>query len=54
MLDKIVSYFNITLDELVYMGEDLPKEVSIQDKIAVEHIKLIQESDQEEKTGFIK
>ncbi len=30
--DKIAAYFNITLDELVHLGEDLPKVVSIEDK----------------------
>ena len=53
-LDKIASYFNITLDELVHMGEDLPKEVSIEDKTAAEQIKLIQELDQEEKNMVYK
>lgn len=53
-LDKIASYFNITLDELVHMGDDLPKEVSIEDKTTAEQIKLIQELDQEEKNMVYK
>jgi transcriptional regulator with XRE-family HTH domain len=53
-LDKIAAYFNITLDELVHLGEDIPKEVSIEDKTTVEQIKLIQELDQEEKNMVFK
>jgi transcriptional regulator with XRE-family HTH domain len=53
-LDKIAAFFNITLDELVHLGEDIPKEVSIEDKTTVEQIKLIQELDQEEKNMVFK
>ena len=31
-IDKIANYFNISIDELVHMGNDLPKEVSLEDK----------------------
>ncbi|MDE5417606.1 helix-turn-helix domain-containing protein [Labilibaculum sp. DW002] len=44
-LDKIAAYFDITLDELVHMGEDLPKEVNVGDKTTAEQVKLIQELD---------
>jgi hypothetical protein len=36
------------------MGDDLPKEVSIEDKTTAEQIKLIQELDQEEKNMVYK
>ncbi len=36
------------------MGEDLPKEVSLEDKTTVEQVKLIQELDQEEKNMVFK
>ena len=53
-IDKIASYFNISIDELVHMGNDLPKEVSLEDKTTVEQVKLIQELDQEEKNMVFK
>ena len=41
-VDKIAKFFNITIDELVHLGEDIPKEVSLEDKTTVEQLKLIQ------------
>lgn len=53
-IDKISGYFNISIDELVHMGNELPKEVSLEDKNTVEQVKLIQELDQEEKNMVFK
>ena len=53
-VDKIAGYFNISIDELVHMGEDIPKEISLEDKSTVEQLKLIQELDQEEKNMVYK
>ncbi len=36
------------------MGENVPKEVSMEDKTTVEQVKLIQELDQEEKNMVFK
>ncbi len=53
-VDKIAEFFNITIDELVLLGDDIPKEIRLEDKTTSEQIKLIQELDQEEKTWFLK
>ena len=53
-IDKIANYFNMTIDELVHLGNAIPKEVSLEDKTAVEQVKLIQELDQEEKNMVFK
>ena len=53
-VDKIAGFFNITIDELVHLGEDIPKEVSMEDKTTTEQVKLIQELDQEEKNMIFK
>lgn len=53
-IEKIARYFNITIDELVHMEKDIPKEVSLGDKTTVEQVKLIQELDQEEKNMIFK
>jgi transcriptional regulator with XRE-family HTH domain len=35
-LEKIARFFNISLDELVYMDGELPQEVEIEDKTAMD------------------
>lgn len=53
-VDKIADFFNISIDELIHMGQDIPKEISLEDKTTVEQVKLIQELDQEEKSMVYK
>ena len=53
-IDKIAQFFNISIDELVHLGNDIPKEVSMEDKTTTEQVKLIQELDQEEKNMVFK
>jgi len=53
-LDKLAKYFNVSLDDLVHLGDNIPKEVSVGDKTTVEQVKLIQELDQEEKNMVFK
>ncbi len=53
-VDKIADYFNISTDELIHMGEDIPNEISLEDKTTVEQVKLIQELDPEEKSMIYK
>jgi transcriptional regulator with XRE-family HTH domain len=53
-VDKIADFFNISIDELVHMGQEIPKEISLEDKTTVEQVKLIQELDQEEKSMIFK
>lgn len=53
-VDKIAKFFNVTIDELVHMNEDIPKEVILEDKTTNEQVKLIQELDQEEKNMIFK
>ena len=53
-VDKIAEFFNISIDELIHMGNDIPKEISLEDKTTVEQVKLIQELDQEEKNIVFK
>ena len=53
-IDKIATFFNISIDELVHLGNDIPKEISMEDKTTSEQVKLIQELDQEEKNIVFK
>ena len=53
-LDRIASYFNTTVDEIIHMGEDVPQEVSIEDKTTMEQLKLLEELEPEEKNMVFK
>jgi len=53
-IEKVAKFFNLSIDELVHLGEDLPKEVSLEDKSTVEQVRLIQELEQEEKNMVFK
>jgi len=53
-LDKIAQFFDITIDELIHMGDDLPQEVDITNKSALEQMKMIQDLDEEDKQTIFK
>ena len=53
-LDKIARFFGVTVDELIHMENDIPKEVQIEDKTIAEQIRLIQELDQEDQSMIFK
>jgi DNA-binding XRE family transcriptional regulator len=44
-LEKIARFFGVTLDELVYMDGELPREVEIEDKTTMEQLQLMQDID---------
>ena len=52
--DKLAKYFGITLDELVHMSEQIPKEVTIVDKSVSERINLIQQLEDEDKQALFR
>lgn len=52
--DKLAKYFGITLDELVHMSEQAPKEVTIVDKSVSERINLIQQLEEEDKQALFR
>jgi len=53
-LDRIASFFNTSVDEVIHMGEDVPQEVNIEDKTTAEQLKLLQELEPEEKNMVFK
>jgi len=53
-LEKIARFFGVTLDELVYMDGELPHEVEIEDKTAMEQLQLMQELDEDERSMIFK
>ncbi|MGS2764565.1 helix-turn-helix domain-containing protein [Sinomicrobium sp. M5D2P9] len=52
--DKLASFFGITIDELVHMTEQVPKEVTIVDKSVSERINLIQQLEEEDKQALFR
>jgi hypothetical protein len=53
-LDKIARHFGVTIDAIVHMDGDIPKEVTIEDKTDLEQLRLLHELDPEEKNMVIK
>ncbi|GAE82762.1 transcriptional regulator with XRE-family HTH domain [Bacteroides reticulotermitis] len=48
-LQKLARLYNITVDELINPEEITPREVVIEDKSAIEQIRLIQQLDEKDK-----
>lgn len=49
-LNKVAQFFNVTIDQLINLDEGLPKEIQVQDKSALEQLKLIQELNEDDKS----
>ena len=48
-LQKVAQLFNMTTDQIINYDGKMPKEVIIEDKTAVEQIRLIQQLDEEDR-----
>ncbi len=48
-LQKMAGLFDMTTDQIINFGRKIPKEVVLEDKTAVEQMKLIQQLDDEDK-----
>jgi transcriptional regulator with XRE-family HTH domain len=53
-LQKMAQLFNMTTDQILNYDGKIPKEVTIEDKNAVEQIRLIQELDEDDKQTIFK
>lgn len=49
ILDKLANLYGLTIDQIVHLENDIPKEVTIEDKGLIEQVKLIQELDEKDK-----
>jgi transcriptional regulator with XRE-family HTH domain len=49
-IGKIAKYFNMTIDNLVNLEDDIPQEITFEDKTIIEQMHLIQQLDEEDKT----
>jgi len=48
-LDKLAKLFGTTIDDIVNMNGDIPEEVTLEDKTAIEQVRLIQQLDDKER-----
>ncbi len=49
ILDKMAKFYGLTIDQIVHLEGNVPKEVTIEDKGLIEQVKLIQELDEKDK-----
>lgn len=53
-LQTLSSLFDMTIDQIVNFEGDVPKEVTIEDKSAIEQMKLINQLDEDDKQTIFK
>jgi transcriptional regulator with XRE-family HTH domain len=53
-LQKMAQLFNLTTDQIINYDGKMPKEVVIEDKTAVEQMRLIQQLDEDDKQTIFK
>lgn len=53
-MQKIAQLFNMTTDQVINYDGKLPKEVTLEDKTAVEQMRLIQQLDEDDKQTVFK
>lgn len=49
VLDGLAKLFGLTIDQVVHLERNTPKEITIEDKGLIEQVKLIQELDEKDK-----
>jgi len=50
LLDKLAKFYGITIDQIVYMDTEIPREITVEDKTASEQVRLISELDEKDKS----
>ena len=50
LLDKLARFYGITIDQIVHMEEEVPTEVTLEDKSAMEQARLIAELDDKDRS----
>jgi hypothetical protein len=46
---KLAKYYGISIDQIVHMGMEVPKVITLEDKTATEQARLISEMDEKDK-----
>lgn len=50
LLDKMAKFYGITIDQIVHMDNEVPTEITLEDKTASEQVRLIAELDEKDKS----
>lgn len=50
LLDKLSIFYGISIDQIVHLDKDIPKEITLEDKTAVEQVRLISELEEKDKS----
>jgi len=50
LLDNLAKFYGMTIDQIVHMDADIPREVTVEDKTATEQVRLIAELDEKDKS----
>jgi transcriptional regulator with XRE-family HTH domain len=50
LLDKLASFYGISIDNIVHMANGVPKEITVEDKTTTEQVRLIAELDEKDKS----
>lgn len=50
MLDKLAKLYGCAIDDIVHMGNEIPAEVTLEDKTTTEQIRLVAELDEKDKS----
>jgi transcriptional regulator with XRE-family HTH domain len=50
ILEKLASYYGVTIDEIVYYSNATPKAITVEDKTASEQVRLIAQLNEKDKS----
>ena len=49
-MDKLSKFYGITIDDIVHMGDEVPTDITLEDKTTSEQMRLIAELDEKDKS----
>lgn len=52
--DKLAKLFDMTIDQIIHLGNGLPQEITIEDKTTNEQLKLLQQLDEEDRKALFR
>jgi transcriptional regulator with XRE-family HTH domain len=50
LLDKLAKFYGLSIDQIVHMDRDVPTEITLDDKTAIEQVRLISELEEKDKS----
>lgn len=53
LLDKLSKFYGITIDQIVHMSEEVPTDITLEDKTASEQVRLIAQLDDKDKSTVL-